>query len=146
MNRSFLSRILVIALAATVCLASVSYISAQVKQGKTRALKTKQLMKGVVKPNCEAIKKALDNAPADDKAWEELALNAALLNEASYSLMDDGRCPDGTWADAATKALRGGSAEIIGAIEKKDLAAVKAGFGNMTKACKACHDAHREKK
>ena len=59
--------------------------------------------------------------------------------------MDDGRCPDGTWADATSKHLRGGSQDILAALEKKDLAAAKTGFGNMTKSCKACHDAHKEK-
>ena len=47
--------------------------------------------------------------------------------------------------DAVTKALRPGAAEIVKAAEMKDLAAAKAGFGNMTKSCKSCHDAHKEK-
>lgn len=139
--RGLLLLTLVTALAA----ASITYVDAQVKKGKSRALTTKQLMKGVIKPHCDALKKGLESAPADEKGWEELALHAALINEASYLLMDDGRCPDGTWADAATKNLRGGSQDILAALEKKDLAAVKTGFGAMTKSCKACHDAHKEK-
>ena len=132
---------LLIALAAAVTLGQ-----AQVKKGKSRPLRTGQLMKGVVKPNCEALKKGLDAAPANDEAWESLGLNAALLNEASFVLMDDGRCPDGVWADAASKTLRQGSADLLKAVEMKDFAAAKSSFGNMTKACGACHDKHKEKK
>ncbi len=120
-------------------------VNAQVKKGKTRPLTTEFLMEGVVKPNCDALKKGLDAGPADDKAWHKLTVSAALLNEASYTLMDDGRCPDGVWADAATKALRNGSADLLKALEAKDGAAAKSAFGAMTKACKACHDKHKEK-
>jgi cytochrome c556 len=125
---------------------AVSAALAQVKKGKSRVLQTKQLMAGVMKPHCTKVKEGLDANPADDKAWEELALHAALLNEVSYILMEDGRCPDGTWADAASKTLRQGSADVLKAVEGKDLAAAKTAFGNMTKACKSCHDKHREQK
>ena len=121
-------------------------LNAQVKKGKTRAMKTAQLMRCVTKPNCDALKKGLDAGPANEEAWDGLAANAAVLNEISYIVMDDGRCPDGVWADAATKTLRQGSAEVLAAIEAKDVVAAKTAFGNMTKACKACHDKHREKK
>lgn len=118
---------------------------AQVKKGKTRPITTGQLMKGLVKPNCDALKKGFETAPADDKAWAQLAVHAAMMNEGSYVLMDDGRCPDGTWADASTKMMRKGSEDILKAIEAKDLAAAKTAFGAMTKSCKTCHDAHKEK-
>ena len=75
--------------------------TAQIKKGKTRPLTTKQLMSGLVQPNCKSLGGGLKEAPADDKAWETLATNAALLNEAGYVLMADGRCPDGDWAKAA---------------------------------------------
>ncbi len=92
--------------------------TAQVKKGKTRLLQTKQLMGGLVKPNCAGIGDGLKEAPADDKAWEDLATKAALLNEASYILMDDGRCPDADWANAAT-ALREGSRGGAGESERQ---------------------------
>ena len=60
--------------------------------------------------------------------------------------MDDGRCPDGVWAEAASKTLRKGSADVLAAIESKDLSAAKLSFASMTKACAACHNAHKEKK
>lgn len=119
-------------------------VNAQVKKGKTRLATTEHLMEGIVKPHCDALKKGLEAAPADDKAWHKLAVSAALLNEASYTLMDDGRCPDGVWADAASKALRQGSADLLKALDGKDHAAAKAAFGAMTKSCKACHEKHKE--
>jgi cytochrome c556 len=132
--------------AVSVCVLIGAAVNAQVKKGKTRPLQTAWLMKGVVKPNCDALKKGLDAKPANDEGWQALAMNAALLNEVSYQLMDDGRCPDGTWADAASKTLRPGSADLLAAIEKKDLDGAKAAFGSMTKSCKGCHDAHKSKK
>ena len=119
-------------------------VQAQVKQGKTRVLTTGQLMEGTVKPHCDALKKGLETTPAEEKAWKKLAVHAALLNETSYTLMDDGRCPDGVWAEASTKTLREGSATLLKAINAKDHAAAKAAFGNMTKSCKACHEKHKD--
>ena len=95
--------------------------TAQVKKGKTHLLLTKQLMGGLVKPNCGGIGDGLKATPADEKAWETLATEAALLNEASYILMDDGRCPDADWANAAT-ALREGSAAVLEKVNAKDAA------------------------
>ncbi len=136
-----------VSLTLTVCaltLVAGVAVNAQVKKGKTRLMTTEHLMEGIVKPHCDALKKGLEAAPADDKAWHKLAVSAALLNEASYTLMDDGRCPDGVWADATTKALRQGSADLAKALEGKDHAAAKAAFGAMTKSCKACHEKHKE--
>jgi cytochrome c556 len=131
------------ALMAALAVAGVG--SAQVKQGKSRPVKTAQLMRGVMKPNCQALKKGLDGNPSEE-AWSELADNAALLNELSYLLMEDGRCPDAVWAEAASKTLRQGSADVLKAIDAKDLAAARTAFANMTKACSACHDKHKESK
>src|SRR5579862_412459 len=64
---------------------------AQKTKGKTRPALTKQLMKGIVAPNCGDLKKALD---AETTNWDDVALRAAVLNEAGHFLMDDGRCPD----------------------------------------------------
>jgi hypothetical protein len=98
--------VVVVALAIAVAMTASSLVQAQVKKGKVRPMKTAQWMKGVMKPQCDALKKGLDAGPATDEAWEALAANAGLLNEASFLLMDDGRCPDGVWAEAATKTLR----------------------------------------
>jgi hypothetical protein len=128
-----------------VMLAAVATLAtAQVKQGKTRPARTSQLMKGAIKPNCDALKKAIETAPADEKAWKALAPSAGVINEMSYALMEDGRCPDSKWADA-NKKMQDGSAELIKAISAKDHAALKSAFGKTVQSCKACHDAHKEK-
>jgi cytochrome c556 len=124
---------------------SAGVASAQVKKGKSRPTKTGQWMRGVVKPHCEAIKKGLETPPADDKAWEQLAVNAAVLNETSFILMDDGRCPDGVWANASTKTLREGTVALLAAIEQKDAGAAKTAFGHLASSCKECHEKHKEK-
>ncbi|MBP88637.1 MAG: hypothetical protein CMJ64_18305 [Planctomycetaceae bacterium] len=117
---------------------------AQVKKGKTRPLLTKQLMGGLVQPNCKDLGAGLKKAPADDKAWAALATKAALLNEASYILMADGRCPDGVWA-GATKTLQECSDVVLKKIEAKDAEGAQGAFQAMTKACAACHKAHKKK-
>ena len=92
---------------------------AQVTKGKSRPAATSQIMAGLVQPNCAALSKGLKDKPADDKAWKAVAINAALLNEASYLVMDDGRCPDATWANAA-KTLRECSTAVLAKVEAKD--------------------------
>ena len=118
----------------------------QVKKGKTRPLTTEQLMAALVKPHMTALKKGLiDSKPQSDKDWEKLALSAALLNESSFIMMADGRCPDQIWADACIKDLRQGSAAAVVGIEKKDLKATLSGFKALGASCKACHTEHKPK-
>lgn len=122
--------------------AIVDRVEAQKTKGKTRAASTKLLMKGLVAANCGAVKKDLD---AVEINWDDVTLHAALLNESGYILMDDGRCPDGEWAKSA-KALQATSAALLDAAEKKDAAAAKAAFGDLTaQSCKVCHAAHKGK-
>lgn len=117
-------------------------VEAQKVKGKTRAALTKHLMKGLVGANCGALKKDLDAAEAN---WNDITLHAALLNEAGYVLMDDGRCPDGEWAKAA-KALQAQSAAVLSAAEKDNLAGAKAAFKELTaQSCAICHAAHKPK-
>ena len=132
-------------LAGLLLLVSFDSSSAQVKKGASRPMLTTHLMKGLVKPHCGSLKKGLDSGPSTAEEWEELAVHAALLNESSFILMADKRCPDRVWAEAATKALRKGSADCLKAIEAKDLEAAKSAFGAMTKSCGACHKAHKKK-
>lgn len=116
---------------------------AQVKKGKTRAASTKQLMGGLVRPSCAGVGEGLKEPPKDDEGWAALATKAALLNEAGYLLMDDGRCPDGTWAGAA-KVLKESSAALLAKIEAKDAAGAKTELDNLTKSCAECHKAHKK--
>jgi hypothetical protein len=131
------------ALAAVVLLSPSEPAQAQKTKGKTRGATTKQLMKGLVGANCGDLKKALEAETAD---FDAIALKAALLNEAGYLLMDDGRCPDGEWAKAA-KAIQTHSATVLAKAEAKDLDGAKAAFGELTaNGCAVCHKAHREQK
>jgi hypothetical protein len=118
-------------------------VFAQVKKGKTRVLTTKQLMSGLVKPNCAGIGEGLKTPPATDQAWADLATKAALLNESSFTMMDDGRCPDADWANAS-KALRESSAGLLEKIEAKDAAGAAEAFKGVTASCGACHKAHKK--
>lgn len=122
--------------------AIVDRVEAQKTKGKTRAASTKLLMKGLFATNCGAVKKDLEAAEIN---WDDVTLHAAMLNESGYILMDDGRCPDGEWAKSS-KALQTTSAALLDAAEKKDAAAAKAAFGDLTaQSCKVCHAAHKGK-
>ena len=117
---------------------------AQKTKGKTRAAATKYLMRGIQQAHCKGLGDLLkESGPADDKAWDTAACHASCLNEMSYLLMDDGRCPDGVWAGAA-KDLREASAAVLAAAEKKDLEGAQAAFKSVTGACGTCHKAHKK--
>lgn len=118
-------------------------VDAQKSKGKERPAPTKYLMRGIVAANCGSLGGLLKDAgPADDKAWDNVASHAACINEGSYVLMDDGRCPDGVWKDACAT-LREGSAGVLAAADKKDLAAAQEAFKTLTGACATCHKAHK---
>ncbi|MGQ0633202.1 MAG: hypothetical protein ACT4QC_01220 [Planctomycetaceae bacterium] len=134
--------LLVAAVAGAVALLSAD-AQAQKTKGKTRPAMTRQLMKGVVAPNCGELGKLLKDP---EVKWDEVALKAAVLNEMGYVLMDDGRCPDGEWAKAA-KAVQSATAAILEAAEAKNLEAANAAFTKLTKdeGCAVCHAAHKPK-
>jgi hypothetical protein len=115
---------------------------AQVKKGKTRVTETKFLMRGVMAPNCAALGKLLKAGPSDDKAWVTAACHASILNEMSYVVMDDGRCPDKTWATAA-KTLRSCSSKVLEAVKAQNGDEARAAFKALTGACDRCHKAHK---
>jgi hypothetical protein len=117
--------------------------AAQIKQGKTRPLETKVWMRNVNGPQCSALGKLLKAGPADDKAWEEVAQHAEMLNEASYVLMADGRCPDAAWANGS-KELKEATDAMLKSIAAKDTAAAQADFQKVLGACKTCHTAHKK--
>jgi len=57
--------------------------------------------------------------------------------------MDDGRCPDADWANAA-KQLREGSAAVLAKSEAKDAAGAQEAFKAVTGSCGACHKVHKK--
>ena len=146
MRRMSLAGVIVAMVAVFMFVSQWETASAQKTKGKTRAAQTKYLMRGIMQPNCAGLGKILKgDGPADDKAWDTAECHASCLNEMSYLLMDDGRCPDGVWATAAKTTLRNGSAAALAAIQKKDVSAAQAAFKNVTQACGACHKAHKGK-
>lgn len=116
---------------------------AQVKRGRTRAAETKYLMKGVIQPSCAAIGALLKQDGAEPGTWDKVATHASVINELSYSIMDDGRCPDSSWAGAA-KSLRESSATILVAAREKNVAEARTAFKSLTAACATCHKTHRK--
>jgi len=119
---------------------------AQKTKGKTRLAETKYLMRCITQPNCAGVGGALkEKGPADDKAWDQVAAQASVLNEVGYLLMDDGRCPDKDWASAA-KDLRESSAKLLDAAKAKNLADAQSAFKGVTGSCAACHKVHKDKK
>jgi cytochrome c556 len=126
-----------VALACAVALATQGV--AQVKKGKSRPMTTKQLMGGLVGPATKDLGKDLQGTgPADDKAWEAAGIKAALLNESGHLMMEDGRCPDATWA-AACKTMQDGSEQLLTKIEAKDASGARDAFMVVTSSCKSCH-------
>lgn len=118
---------------------------AQVKKGKDRTAETKYLMRGVVGSHCGSIAGLLKKGPTDDKGWDTLACHASVLNEMSYTLMDDGRCPDKVWAGAA-KSLRENSAKVLAAANAKNLEDAQEAFKGVQASCASCHGEHKAKK
>lgn len=118
---------------------------AQVTKGKTRPAETKFLMRGGVQPHCKGCADLVNKGPADDKAWETLLCHASVLNELGHALMQDGRCPDKTWAEAA-KTLQECSSKLVEAARAKNGDDAKTAFKGLTGACAACHKAHKGKK
>lgn len=132
-----------ILLSLLVIVSTAFVVDAQVKQGKTRLLRTKQMMKGLIGANCGALGESLKTPPTTDEAWADLEMKAALLNESSYLLMDDGRCPDADWANAA-KSLGEGSAKLVERLAAKDAPGAQEAFKAMTQSCGACHKVHKK--
>ncbi len=117
---------------------------AQIKKGKSRPLTTKRMMSGFIGPQVGVLRSGLTGSgPADDKAWEALAVSAELLNESGHMLMEDGRCPDKVWADAS-KALQDGAATVLAKVAAKDAAGAREGLAVINGSCKGCHTAHKK--
>ena len=62
------SSLLLSAALVVVAIGLAGVVDAQVKKGKTRPATTGQLMRAIVKSNCDGVKKGLDANPSDDKA------------------------------------------------------------------------------
>jgi len=121
----------------------VTFVAAQVKQGKARPLQTKTWMKTVNGPHCSALAKMMKAGPADDKEWEAAAVHAQMLSESGHVMMADGRCPDAVWAEAS-KTLQDASGEMSKAIAAKNTVEAQAAMQKILGSCKGCHAAHKK--
>ena len=123
-----------------------SPVTAQ-KKGKVRPLTTAQLMSGLVKPQLVAVQGhvAEEKAPESDEDWTALTTSIALMNESSYIMMADDRCPDKIWADAC-EVLRKATEAGLQSAAQKDAAGVRESLAGITASCKACHAEHKYKK
>ena len=94
-KKSFVFAAGIIALTGLALTLSSSQVTAQ-KKGKSRPLTTAQLMSGLVKPQLVAIQGHAggEKTPEGEDGWKSLTTSIALLNESSYTMMEDDRCPD----------------------------------------------------
>jgi hypothetical protein len=123
-------------------LVTISDVPAEAKK-KKRSLTISQMMSGLVKPKYVAIKEGLSKESISEDDWKALATHAALLNESSYSLMQDDRCPDGDWKEGAM-ILRKASNDALANIAKENAAGALKAVESMTLSCKKCHAAHKQ--
>ena len=109
----------------------------------------RQLMLGLVIPTSNAIYQAagtvstlegtVDKAPANDREWEIVAANAAVLIEASHLLQSEGRAmPDQVGTDAAA-AMEAGSRSVLAAARAKNVDDLLEKGGEIVAACDSCH-------
>ncbi|HMF16927.1 MAG TPA: hypothetical protein VKE98_06935 [Gemmataceae bacterium] len=138
-------RTAVIVVVVGLCIGLSQQASGQKTKGKTRPAPTVILMQGIMFPNCSALEGFLKGAgPKTPRDWGKVELHATVLNEMSYIVMDDGRCPDKVWKGAA-ETLRACSKKVMEAAEAKDTKAAQAAFKKLTAACATCHAAHKPK-
>lgn len=102
-----------------------------------------QLMDGMIRPAQQAINAAAKEAPADDRAWRGVVLNAVMLQEAAQLLKTSGRVKDQeAWIKDAD-AMANAGASVQKAAEGKDFAALQAASGNIGTSCQGCHNVYR---
>jgi hypothetical protein len=109
------------------------------------AATTHHLMDGLVRPAQTAIAAAAKEAPADDRAWRNLATTAVMLQEGGQLLKTTGRAKDqDVWMKDADALISVGAA-VQKAAEAKDHAALQAAAGGLNATCQGCHSVYRQR-
>lgn len=112
------------------------------KKGKSRPLTTSQMMAGLIKPKYVTLQERLEKGPKTDDEWKAVAIDAALLNESGYMMMDDHRCPDKIWENAATL-MRTSTEKMLAQIDKQDAKGAVESLSLIRQSCKDCHNEHK---
>ena len=133
-----LRRFVLVALIAT----TTAAVSAPMHKSRSRLATTRQLMEGMLHANYLAIENAATAVRTDVQSWNALAINPALLNEASYLIVEDDRSLGTSWDDAAEQ-LRAGSADMLAKIAAREKTGIESSLKVIAKACTDCHAAHR---
>jgi cytochrome c556 len=101
-------------------------------------------MAGIQEPGMLLLQRSVRGAgPQSDDDWGAVTMNAALMNEIGFMLVQNERAKDAVWTKAATD-LRAASAAFHAASEKKDLAAMRAELPKLSASCQECHTVHRK--
>lgn len=115
------------------------------RSGSKRLLKVSYWMDGVVRFHYTGLRRKLDSGPGptDARGWARLEMNAAILHETSFVLVEDGRVRDAVWRKAASGSMRKGSLKLVNAIKAQDLAKARTALKEMGQSCVDCHKVHR---
>jgi cytochrome c556 len=108
--------------------------------------KVHDIMEIVQKPSMDQLAAMMKaGGPQSEDDWKHSAAHASILAESAQLLLMAGRVKDDVWTDGANAVIAGAKATVA-ASEAKDLAAWKAGLGEMGKGCRGCHKVHKPKK
>ena len=112
----------------------------------TQVASTKQIMAAIVKPSMDGIGATVKaGGPKDDKEWEAVQRNAAILAEAAQLLELGNRPPDHDGWMKSSQKLQEVAQASAKAAQAKDAEALKAAAGNIGGSCKGCHSVYRKK-
>jgi len=107
----------------------------------------KQIMAGIQKPAMDSmmtINKA--GGPKDDKEWELVEQQAAVLAETAQLLLMGARPKDEDVWPKSSMRLHTAAGSSVKAAQAKELPSWQASLNAMGAACRSCHNVHRKKK
>lgn len=110
----------------------------------------RQLMLGLVIPASQKIYDAagtvstlegtVERAPKDDREWEIVGANAALLIEAAALLTAEGRSLDDPVWTSSSDDLAAGARSVLEAVKAKSVDGLLEKGGEIVAACDRCHE------
>jgi len=104
-----------------------------------------QLMNGIIVPASNAVFKAPNDPPKDDKEWAVIQNNALLLAESGNLLIVPGRAKDdGEWIKDSRALIDAGSVALKAA-NAKDIDGVTLAGDPILASCSGCHHRYDSK-